>query len=532
MKKGIWMILLIGLFWGMIACGDNKHTDLGKNDPPVEGEISTPTPTPTEEVTLEPTKEVTPEPTKEVTPEPTQEVTPEPTKEVTPEPTKEVMPEPTKKPTPTPTKKPTPTPTKKPTPTPTKEVKPAYTYTDKNAVMYAKDAVNVRDLPSTAGNKIGILLKAQEVQVTGVCKETGWYRIVYGKQMGYVSNHYIISEKPVEPTPTAEPTQTITPTPTPTGDVVTIKISAAGDVTLGNTHLQDYSGTFRKEYDTQQDPSYFFRNVKSIFSADDMSIVNFEGVLTFSDERVEKSFNMKGDPEYVYILNQGDIEAVSFGNNHRMDYGQQGSDDTVAAFKEAGIKYAYDQYVGYYTTKGIKIGFVSVNEVYDGTAVEKYLKNGIKELQNNGADLIIACCHWGVETKHYIDDYQAQLGKKCIDWGADLVLGHHPHVLQGIEEYKGKYIVYSLGNFCFGGNRNPKNKESMIFQQTFTFVDGKLQTDDNIKVIPCYISSVMSRNNYQPTPAKGDDAKTIINHINQYSKSFGLKFDNNGLLVK
>lgn len=315
-------------------------------------------------------------------------------------------------------------------------------------------------------------------------------------------------------------------------EVVTITISAAGDVTLGNAHVQGYEGTFNEEYDIQQDPGYFFENVKSIFEADDMTIVNFEGTLTTSDERVEKAYNMKGDPEYINILTEGSVEAVSFGNNHRMDYGQQGNDDTVAAFESANIAYAYDEYIGTYEVNGITIGWVSVNEHYDGTSVEKYLEDGINQLKEAGTDLIIACCHWGVETHHYINDYQAELGRKCIDWGADIVLGHHPHVLQGIEKYKDKYIVYSLGNFCFGGNRNPSDKETMIFQKTFTFVDGELQVDDNVKIIPCYISSVMSRNNYQPTPAEGDDAKQIIDHINEYSADFGLKFDYDGYLME
>lgn len=342
-----------------------------------------------------------------------------------------------------------------------------------------------------------------------------------------------ITETP-EPTeaPTPEPTSTPEPTPSPepTPEVVEILLSAAGDVTLGNTHLQGYDGTFRKEYDVQNNPGYFFENVKSIFEEDDMTIVNFEGVLTLHDERVEKAFNLKGDPEYIQILTEGSVEAVSFGNNHRMDYGQRGSDDTVELFKQAGIAYAYDEFVGIYEVKGLKVGFVSVNEVYDGEAVESFLEEGIKSLQDEGVDLIIACCHWGIETHHYIEDYQEELGKKCIDWGADLVLGHHPHVLQGIEKYKDRYIVYSLGNFCFGGNKNPKKKETMIFQKTFTFVDGELQLDDNIKIIPCYITSVKNRNNFQPTPAEGKDAQKIIDHVNDYSKSFGIKFNEDGRL--
>lgn len=312
-------------------------------------------------------------------------------------------------------------------------------------------------------------------------------------------------------------------------EIVTITISAAGDVTLGNLYGMTYEWSFDEMYELQS-PEYFFESVKPIFEADDMTIVNFEGVLTLTNDRVEKKYNMKGDPKYVHILTAGDIEAVSFANNHRMDYSQQGSDDTVAAFESEGIAYAYDSVVGYYETKGITIGFISFNEVYDGKAVEQFIKDGMEKLKEAEVDLILACCHWGSELAHYPEEYQTTLARMCIDLGADLVIGHHPHVLQGIDVYNGKYIVYSLGNFCFGGNKNPKDKDSMIFQQTFTFVNGEKMEDDNItvKVIPVRISSVKNRNDYRPTPVTGEEAEKIIDRINEYSADFGVWFDYEG----
>jgi poly-gamma-glutamate synthesis protein (capsule biosynthesis protein) len=92
-------------------------------------------------------------------------------------------------------------------------------------------------------------------------------------------------------------------------------------------------------------------------------------------------------------------------------------------------------------------------------------------------------------------------------------VGHHPHVLQGIEEYNGVNIVYSLGNFCFGGNKNPSDKDTMIYQQTFTFVDGQLVDDIQDNIIPCSLSSTSSYNDYRPTPATGDEAERILNKI-------------------
>ncbi|MGN1146987.1 MAG: CapA family protein, partial [Lachnospiraceae bacterium] len=317
---------------------------------------------------------------------------------------------------------------------------------------------------------------------------------------------------------------------TPKDDTVTITISAAGDVTLGNHQEQEYAYSFRQAYDTEGD-AYFLKNVKYLFSDDDMTIVNFEGVLTFSEEMQEKDYNMKGDPDYINILTEGSVEAVSFGNNHRLDFKEQGSQDTVEAFKTAGLAYAYDNIVGIYETQGISIGFVSVNEVSQGAFVEKYLQEGIDRLKMEEADLIIACCHWGIERDNYPEDYQKELGRKCIDWGADLVLGSHPHVLQGVDVYEGKFIVYSLANFCFGGNRNPQDKDTMIFRQTFTFKDGEKQDTMEAQVIPCLVSSVSTRNDFCPTPAEGEEYTRILGRINEYSAPFGVEFDENGWYI-
>lgn len=315
-------------------------------------------------------------------------------------------------------------------------------------------------------------------------------------------------------------------------NAVTITISAAGDVTLGNHQNQEYASSFRQTYDREGD-AYFLQNVKDIFAADDMTIVNFEGVLTFSDEKQEKDYNMKGDPDYINILTEGCVEAVSFGNNHRLDYLTEGSSDTVAAFEEAKLTYAYDNITGIYEVKGIRIGIVSVNEVSQGAGVEKYLQEGIAQLkEEEDADLVIACCHWGVERENYPEDYQKELGRKCIDWGADLVLGSHPHVLQGVDVYKDKFIVYSLANFCFGGNRNPADKDTMIFSQTFTFEEGVKQEDMEARVIPCSVSSVKNRNDFCPTPLTGEEYTRVLQRINEYSAPFGVTFDADGCYVE
>ena len=336
---------------------------------------------------------------------------------------------------------------------------------------------------------------------------------------------------------------------------ISITITAAGDVTLGNHMEQGYEATFRQTYDNAEDKSYFFENVADIFRQDDMTIVNLEGPLTLSENFAEgRTYNIKGDPEYALLLTDASIEAVSMGNNHRLDYGEEGSRDTVAALQEAGVAYAYDTYTGTYETQGIKIGWVSVNEASQGKNVEKILQNGIASLKEEGAQLILATCHWGTEREYYPEDYQKELGRKCIDWGADLVIGHHPHVLQGIDQYQGKYIIYSLGNFCFGANRNPADKDTMIFQQTFTFrrveqgenaqegtEAANAEAAENVltwesaqpgeaRIIPCRISSVTIRNDFKPTPLTGEEGQRVIDRINEFSLEYGVKADEQGIL--
>ncbi len=317
------------------------------------------------------------------------------------------------------------------------------------------------------------------------------------------------------------------PIPKENAEVV---ISLAGDCSFGKLSVHSYERTF-DEYFDKYGAEYFFQNVKDIFEADDLTLVNFEGVLTESKDVQEKEYNIKGKDVYKNVLTAGSVEAVSFGNNHRFDYGQQGVDDTIAAFKDVNVVYAYDENLGIYETEnGIKIGIVSVNEVYDEKQVEVYLENGIAILKES-TDLILACCHWGEETHHYPEAYQKELGRKCIDWGADLVVGCHPHVLQGIDYYNGKYIIYSLGNFCFGGHKNPKDKNAMIVQATANFVGNELAGELQLKVIPCRISSKDTSNDYCPMIPEGERRQEIFNLVNKYSADFPVSVTEDGTVI-
>ena len=299
---------------------------------------------------------------------------------------------------------------------------------------------------------------------------------------------------------------------------VSLTLSVVGDCTLGTDETFDYDTSLNAYYENYG-ADYFLQNVKDIFSTDDLTIANFEGTLTDSDEREDKTFAFKAPASYASILTGGSVEAVNTANNHSHDYGEQSFDDTLAALDDAGIvHFGYDE-TAVMDVKGIKVGLVGIYELYDHLEREQQLKDNIAKVKADGAQLIVAIFHWGNETETIPDSNQTTLGRIAIDEGADLVCGHHPHVLQGIETYKGRNIVYSLGNFCFGGNSSPSDMDTMIYQQTFTIDADGIKKDNVTNIIPCSISSAAydGYNNYQPTPAEGDEATRILGKINERS---------------
>jgi len=314
----------------------------------------------------------------------------------------------------------------------------------------------------------------------------------------------------------------------------TLTITATGDCTLGVTQEQSYEGSFNAYYDSYGE-DYFFDGVRDIFEADDMTIVNLECVLSTATERVEKTYNLRGSPEYVGILAGSSVEACSLGNNHTYDYGEEGFQETRSVLEGAGITYAYSAQSGLYTTEnGVKVGIVSDSLLSQSEEKLENMKSQIGALRDEGAEVVIACCHWGIEKEYYPNEYQQETAHVLIDAGADLIIGNHPHVLQGVEVYEGKVICYSLGNFCFGGNKNPSDKNTMIFQQTFTIADGEVQTDTiDAEIIPCRLSSADSYNDYQPTVASGETKQNIISLVNEYSSALGtVSFDSEGNLLE
>ena len=293
-------------------------------------------------------------------------------------------------------------------------------------------------------------------------------------------------------------------TPEPVSESITLTFT--GDCTFGRDQSFDYDTSFDAFYE-ENGYEYFFANVKNIFEQDDLTVVNFEGTLTDVDssERLDKQYAFKADPSYVKILSTSGVDAANMANNHSEDYGEQSYTDTLQYLSEAGITtfgYSDSKVVD---VKGVKVGLVGILELFEEKDCQYKMIEQIDAVKAQGAQVVVVTMHWGEEAQYYYDQDQYDLGRIAIDHGADLVIGHHPHRVQAIETYKGKNIVYSLGNFCFGGNYEPSDMDSFIYQQTFTVNGGELVADNVTNLIPISISSASSYNNYQPTPYEDPD---------------------------
>lgn len=291
---------------------------------------------------------------------------------------------------------------------------------------------------------------------------------------------------------------------------VTLTVTFAGDCTLGTDINYENERSFNSRWQAEEgDATYFLRNVADLFGADDLTVVNMEGALTEGGERADKKFAFRGKPEYAKILSSASVEAATLANNHSQDYGQTGYDDTIAALDAEGVQsFGYDR-IAYMDVKGVKVALIGSYFPEDSAENTKEMTDNIAAARAEGAQLVIVYVHWGQEHEYDITEGQQTAGRAAIDAGADLVVGSHPHVVQGWEVYQGRYIVYSLGNFCFGGNTNPDDKDCLIFQQTFTVTGNEVAKNDDVDFIAASVSTETDRNTYQPILAEGDEKARI-----------------------
>ena len=304
-----------------------------------------------------------------------------------------------------------------------------------------------------------------------------------------------------------------------------ITATFTGDFTIGGDSRKR-TDIFNDELKKQGgDINFPLRNVRDILMADDLTLVNFEGTLTDStyvpNNKKENQFLFSAPPEYVSILADNGIEAVALENNHVMDHGEEVYLETQQHLTDAGIVWSNAENIGEYTVKGVRIAMLSYQtfNLYDKLFTQVPLD--IAEAKAK-YDLVIVSFHWGAEKDYAPNANQQKMGKLAIDAGADLVVGHHSHRINPIEEYKGKYIVYSLGNFCFSGNKNPSDMSSFMFQMRWRVKDGVV-TQDAWRIIPIRISSRTDYNDFTPTVLT---KATSIDSLLLTLKENGKKLDN------
>jgi len=307
----------------------------------------------------------------------------------------------------------------------------------------------------------------------------------------------------------------------------TVALTFVGDVMMsGNVEKR----LLEKGFD------FPFEHVRSLFLQDDYTIANLETPITLRGTPSEnKEFVYKSSPEAIPAMKEAGIDAVNLANNHSMDQGVEGLLDTFSTLDAHQIAYvgagknAKRAYAPVYVEKkGVRIALLGFSRVipqvswyagkdqpglaatYDPALAVQAIQEAKKE-----ADLVIVIAHWGKEKVDFPVDYQQALARTYIDAGADLIVGGHPHVLQGFEQYRGKWVAYSMGNFIFTRAVEPKTWDSMVLQANCTKTG-----DCQLKMLPYYAELG------QAVPMNDHDGAALLKRIESISEN--VQFEGDG----
>ena len=293
-------------------------------------------------------------------------------------------------------------------------------------------------------------------------------------------------------------------------DETLVTISAVGDIMLGGDPRNKTFKAFEKIWSSNT-PDYFLKNVKGAFSG--ITVANFEIPLTNSTRINEpwRNYRFRGKPGYVEAID-GIIDVVDLDNNHIKDFGQAGYNDTRSILRSRGIGYFGLGRVEYRIQNGVKIGFVGYRpEMISLSKIKAHLRSARKN-----CDILIASFHWGGGYRP--NATQKKFGRAAIDAGADLVLGHHSHVVSGIELYKGKHIVYGLGTIV-SAVRLPSDTDTFIYKHTFSVSGERNVTNSSFEIVPVKMTANTQYNDAQPVLVEKDSAEynRIKDKIKYYS---------------
>lgn len=271
-----------------------------------------------------------------------------------------------------------------------------------------------------------------------------------------------------------------------------ITLSFIGDCSLGETYQSRNSATSFTATLNQHGMDWPFSLVRDILDADDFTFANLEVALTARTRHVEKAHPLSGPPQNAQALLYSGVDAVNTVNNHCLDFYPEGYLDTLAALD--GLAFPHfgtirrkdlgdqgDQAL-LREVKGVTIGAVGFS--YPMEYNVKLIGNSVRRLKEAGCDLVVVSLHWGLETHPVPEYWQYDFARELIDQGADVVWGHHPHVLQPIQVYNGGVILYSTGNFTFGSMSPTVDRDTGIFQLTYETAEGG-PVLRQLRVIPC-----------------------------------------------
>ena len=290
-----------------------------------------------------------------------------------------------------------------------------------------------------------------------------------------------------------------------------VRITFLGDCTLGGEERFEKSRNGFVTRINENGMAFPFQELVRLTGGDDLTVANLEGVLSDSKKltKASKKFNFKGTTAYTEILTLGSVECVTLANNHSHDYGEKGYADTKAALEEAGICWFSENIPAVWENDaGLRIGLIGVKGSLSGSRTKAYEKQA-KELREYGCAAIITVMHTGEEYSYEPpDSYQKQVTTRAAPY-SDLIIGHHPHVVQGVTVVQGVPVVYSLGNCVFGGNDRPKDFDALVVQAVMHFREGELEKTD-LHFYPITVSGETRRNNYSPRFLTGTDAERVL----------------------
>ena len=290
----------------------------------------------------------------------------------------------------------------------------------------------------------------------------------------------------------------------------TFMVTVAGDTTLGSTDsLRKREDCFERVAE-EKGFAWFFSGLTDLFATDDLTLVNFEGTLTGETNKKQKKFNFKAPAEYSEILTAGSVEAANLANNHTVDYGETGMADTVRNLESAGIVVSGNGRLGIFEKDGVKVGMTGYCFPYKNG--KKDISKDVKELRAAGCQIVIASFHWGSEYRVDFTAEQRSIGRAALASGADVVIGHHPHVVQGVEQRDGRYILYSLGNLVFGGNVDPDDRDALAARLTFTVWEDHAEPPV-LTLIPLRLTELKKGTDYRPVIAEGDEMHRILKRV-------------------